>query len=191
MSFFHHLVNYLMLRHTSSGRLLNSFIFPELPFDTNLNEASKWLMIRVILAKVGLFLFFNMFSVFLCRAATKKIAPALDDDPVIIKTFSRILQNSLEQIAIFGSLYFYFLFDKAGIVYLDTGDRFTFDELLVFASWFIYSRVFFMIFYSLGTYVNMVSLRSFGFGVNMALNFMLVELCFSPATPFSNHIFGK
>ena len=37
----------------------------------------------------------------------------------------------------------------------------------------------------------MVALRAFGFGVNMALNFMLTELCFSPATPLSDHIFGK
>lgn len=103
------------MRNTSSGRLLNSFIFPEFSSDATLDEASKWLMIRVFLAKAGLFLFVNMFLVFLCRAATKKIAPALDEDPVIIKIFNRILQNSLEQMAIFGCLYFYFLFDKAGI----------------------------------------------------------------------------
>ena len=102
------------MRHTSSGRLLNSLIFPELPSDSSLDESTKWLMMRLFLAKAGVFLFFNMFSVFLCRVATKRIAPALDEDPVIIKFLNRILQNSLEQMGIFGCLYFYFLFDKAG-----------------------------------------------------------------------------
>lgn len=124
---FDHLVNYLLMRNTSSGRLLNSIIFPEFSSDTTLDEANKWLMIRVFLAKAGVLLFVNMFLVFLGRAATKKIAPALDEDPVIIKIFNRILQNSLEQMAIFGCLYFYFIFDKAGNDNFDTGDRFTFD----------------------------------------------------------------
>lgn len=148
-------------------------------------------MMRVFLAKAGVFLFFTMFSVFLCRVATKRIAPALDEDPVIIKFLNRILQNSLEQMGIFGCLYFYFLFDKSGTVYFDTGDRFTFDELLVFPAWFLYSRVVFLLSYGLGTYLNMVALRAFGFAINMAMNFMLTELCFCSITPLSNHIFGK
>jgi hypothetical protein len=150
---------------TSSGELLNPFFFPGLSINI-LDQDAKWLILRLFLAKVALFLLSIVFSIFLLRCFTKKIAPALDEDPTSIKLLNRVLLNSLEQAAIFGGLYFYFLFDKAG-------DSFSAGQLIVFGSWFLLGRVCYLITYSLGTYLNMVPIRAYGFGINLFLAFLL------------------
>jgi uncharacterized MAPEG superfamily protein len=122
------------------------------------------------------------------RIFTGASSPATTEDPIIIRTLNRIIQNTLEQSVIFVGLYLPYLLDigtKAGSI-----------RLLALISLFIVGRLIFAIGYILGACTNISSFRSLGFSINLIVNMLLASNYFKlnlfPFIDLSGDIiFGK
>jgi len=88
------------------------------------------------------------------------------EDPLIIGALNRILLNSLEQTVIFLLSYSYFVF----FVCTQNQARKTY----FLACLFVLARIIFLITYSVGVAVNVPSLRSIGFWINVLVQSTLI-----------------
>jgi len=108
---------------------------------------------------IGLFLFSVTIMIMGLRIFTGKSNPVKYEDPFIIGALNRILLNSLEQTVIFLLSYSYFVF----FVCTQNQAR----KAYFLASLFVLARIIFLITYSVGVAVNVPSLRSVGFWMNV------------------------
>ena len=128
-------------------------------------EGKLYLVLRPGLF-IGLFLFAVTMMIMSLRVFTGRSNPVKYEDPLIIGALNRILLNSLEQTVIFLLSYSYFVF----FVCTQNQARKTY----FLACLFVLARIIFLITYSVGVAVNVPSLRSIGFWINVLVQSTLI-----------------
>lgn len=115
---------------------------------------------------VALFLLGNVLIVSLLRGLSGKIYPFAEGDNLLINTFNRVIQNTIEQSFIFFPLFSHYVLT----VSTEKDSKTAFLYVLVF----IVGRLIFLGGYLFNLITKIVGLRVSGFAMNVIVNILLV-----------------
>ncbi|KAL4487914.1 hypothetical protein ABPG72_022774 [Tetrahymena utriculariae] len=124
------------------------------------NESKQYIVLKIgyMLATFVLIL---TFSVMFIRVSTGRSNPISFQDPKIIITLNRIIQNTLEQGFIFMLNYAFFIYFNC--------DQLRVLKSFVLACLFIKARYIFLFSYVIGAFTGITSFRAIGFAINVII----------------------
>ncbi|EAR88602.1 mapeg family protein (macronuclear) [Tetrahymena thermophila SB210] len=124
------------------------------------NESKQYIVLKIGYM-LATFILILTFSVMVIRIATGRSNPISFQDPKIIITLNRIIQNSLEQGFIFMLNYAFFIYFNC--------DQIKALKSFVLGCLFIKARYIFLFSYVIGAFTGVTSFRAIGFTLNVII----------------------
>lgn len=151
---------------TMFSQQINVFVFNQKHI---FSYKDKLAIAKTLCIWLGVYMFLLVTSVMLIRIYTGKFNASKGTEPTAISAINRIITNTIQQSAIFACLYGGLLLNEGTNEPAIQG-----DQMLALASMFVIGRMFYLVGYMIGAATDIMSFRSFGFGINVLINIVMV-----------------